>query len=384
MTHAWCHDTARDAAVRAAEDGRDRPLPTLGEAIARAFANAAERSVPLSKTGEGQSGMRTERVVLEVVHGAIASVNDQRWWDNRLWIEPQKGESVRVVEEEERQAPPTTKPATTENDYVPPAPVSRPAETRQTQAERVGGGWWFPKSDKPSAPPPPPPAPPRVHRGSGVFDANGDEVPWEGVVAALTAERDAAIRERDAHKEEYYKLRSARITQSITADRFASAVQEADTLRARVDELEAASGGGDGVAVADADAARHLYDTGHRISPFMTLDSHPEQVILSIKFRSLADGQAFHGAMVRFFTAPPQPRGWLTGEEREAMRYASQGLREAGGISNVQAMKQIDAILARSSPPEVDLPISLSPIDEELVRESLAAAGVAVKEVGRE
>jgi hypothetical protein len=34
--HAWCSDPPRDAAVRAAEDGRDRPLPTLKEAIARA------------------------------------------------------------------------------------------------------------------------------------------------------------------------------------------------------------------------------------------------------------------------------------------------------------------------------------------------------------
>jgi len=32
--HAWCHDIARDAAVRAAEDGRTEPLPTLEECIA--------------------------------------------------------------------------------------------------------------------------------------------------------------------------------------------------------------------------------------------------------------------------------------------------------------------------------------------------------------
>jgi len=32
--HAWCRDPSRDAAVRAAEDGRTGPLPTLGEAIA--------------------------------------------------------------------------------------------------------------------------------------------------------------------------------------------------------------------------------------------------------------------------------------------------------------------------------------------------------------
>jgi len=34
MEHAWCRDPSRDERVRAAEDGRDRPLPTLAEAIA--------------------------------------------------------------------------------------------------------------------------------------------------------------------------------------------------------------------------------------------------------------------------------------------------------------------------------------------------------------
>jgi hypothetical protein len=29
MTHAWCRDPSRDERVRAAEDGRDRPLPPL-------------------------------------------------------------------------------------------------------------------------------------------------------------------------------------------------------------------------------------------------------------------------------------------------------------------------------------------------------------------
>jgi hypothetical protein len=37
MNHAWCRDIARDAAVRAAEDNRTGPLPTLGEAIVLAF-----------------------------------------------------------------------------------------------------------------------------------------------------------------------------------------------------------------------------------------------------------------------------------------------------------------------------------------------------------
>jgi len=155
MTHAWCSDPSRDAGVRAAEDGRDRPLPTLEEAIAAPFADAAERSSTVSETGEGQSGLRTERVTLEITHPSPNSLH--KWqWD---MIVRRYCESVRVVEEE-------------------------------------------------------------------LSDA------WAQRLARLTAERDAAIRERDA-------LRAARITQALTADRFAAAVQEADTLRARVAELEA-------------------------------------------------------------------------------------------------------------------------------------------------
>ena len=101
MSH-WCHDIHRDEAVRAAEDGRDCPLPTLEEAIAAAS----------------------------------------------------------------------------------PLPC------------RVEGTHW---------------------------------ADWE----RLRAERDTAIRERD-------KLRSERITQALTADRFAAAVREADRLKARVAELEGA------------------------------------------------------------------------------------------------------------------------------------------------
>jgi len=85
----WCKDIARDAAVRAAEDGRTGPLPTLEQAIARPFAEAAKRSVPVSKTGEGQSGMRTERITLEVT-GALG-------W--RVHVNGVDVESVRVVEE---------------------------------------------------------------------------------------------------------------------------------------------------------------------------------------------------------------------------------------------------------------------------------------------
>jgi hypothetical protein len=354
------------------------------EAIARPFAEAAKRSSTVSKTGEKQSGMRTERVTLEIAHwGEYPATR----WDFAYCLRPKYAlESVRVVEEEERQAPPTTKTATTENDYVPPAPVSRPAETRQTQAERVGGGWWFPKCDKPSAPPSPPPAPPRVHRGSGVFDASGDEVPWEGVVAALTAERDAAIRERDA-------LRASSITQSLTADRFAAAVQSADTLRARVDELEAASGDS---ALARIAAAFGCKPDDH--------DDLVEAARLLVRERDEAVEKAASGNSQASLDGSKaasgggeQPRGWLTEEERALAqsweRHYTQNAHYAQSPSHTNDIaaemgklaEVCRSLLARSSPPEVVLP--LADLGDRLLRDgvidALAAAGVAAKEVGK-
>jgi hypothetical protein len=65
------------------------------------------------------------------------------------------------------------------------------------------------------------------------------------------------------------------------------------------------------------------------------------------------------------------------------LKLASRGLRKAGGISNVQFMKQIDDLLARSSsPPEVVLPEMVIAYDDmDALKEALAAAGVVVKEV---
>ena len=176
MTHAWCQNVPRDEAVRAAEDGRECPLPTLEEAIAgvterrppepggrgnvTSFAEPAKCSPTVSETGEGKSGLRTERVTLEITRPKFANYPTSAFefmWGHLL-RDVVKGdrESVRVVEE--------------------------------------------------------------VH-----FDD----------LAQVAMERDAAIRERDT-------LRAERITQALTADRFASAVAEADRLRARAEALESA------------------------------------------------------------------------------------------------------------------------------------------------
>ena len=62
-------------------------------------------------------------------------------------------------------------------------------------------------------------------------------------------------------------------------------------------------------------AARHLFKTGHKAIPFMTLDSGPDGCSLSMKFKTLDDGQAVHAALVRFFTANPTGQAAAHGTE---------------------------------------------------------------------
>jgi hypothetical protein len=67
------------------------------KAIARPFADAAERSSTVSKTAEPQSGIRTERITLEVTHDLDARLSD---WIVEV-VDESLGlmESVRVVHE---------------------------------------------------------------------------------------------------------------------------------------------------------------------------------------------------------------------------------------------------------------------------------------------
>jgi hypothetical protein len=330
--HAWCHDIARDEQVRAAEDGRTARLPTLEECIETAFsagvrdsfrkveeawamipksvsasspvdqenkgdgmsgstrfpaseqpapaafADAAERSVPVSKTGDGQSGLRTERVTLEVTHNAALSAREWHMW--RTIFDPRYGESVRVVEEPHF-------------DDLAQVAMQRDAAIREREK-------------------------------AVAF--------WQGELRARTAERDAA--------------------------------------RARVAELQAASGGGEG----EVDAWG------------IVRDGNVESVTHR-RFRGEAECCAARlvGTVVPLYRAPPQPRGWLTGEEREAVQWAA----DAAYDKQHPAEDTLRNLLARSTPPEVVLPnvydhIGLRPVYLRAdVIEALAAAGVEVKEVGK-
>jgi hypothetical protein len=78
-------------------------------------------------------------------------------------------------------------------------------------------------------------ADPRTQRGSGVLDSNGDEVPWEGVVAALKDERDAAAEERDRIREN--AKADHNIAKAALADRDA-VIRERDAIRVKRNELQ--------------------------------------------------------------------------------------------------------------------------------------------------
>jgi hypothetical protein len=361
MTHAWCRDPSRDAAVRAAEDGRDRPLPTLEECIETAFSagvrdsfrkveeawamipKSVSASSPVGQENKGD-GMRTERVTLEVVHGAIASINDQRWWDNRLWIEPQKGESVRVVEvpvgSVDDRAYADRMGCDEERDFANRIIDQRDAAIRERDAavaesERRLRLCETMKRDGDSA---------RFH--AAVAQARVAEL--EGCSWVPKAERDAAIRERDEIRQSW--LRSEESGTRLLAQRNA-ALDAADGLRKRVAELE-------------------------------------QSIMLcsgSCGFAGRSTQAASGGG--------EQPRGWLTGEERRFVHWWAYEDREPTD-KELDAFKiAAKALLARSSPPEVEHPdchfdqfsgcsaVHAWNICAADFRKALAAAGVAVKEV---
>jgi len=106
MSH-WCRDIPRDEAVRASEDGRTGPLPTLEECIA----NITHKGESMGTKSDEQaadyrreaSGLRTERVTLEITRPAIPNhpAPAKFWMWEYVLRDIVKGdrESVRVVEE---------------------------------------------------------------------------------------------------------------------------------------------------------------------------------------------------------------------------------------------------------------------------------------------
>jgi hypothetical protein len=183
---------------------------------------------------------------------------------------------------------------------------------------------------------------------------------WKGELRSRTAERDAAIRERES-----WKLLADRTNERLSA------------AEARVAELEAASGGGEGAPV-----AWMCEWTDHVGLHHTKTDAEDE-----------ANGDIVPQPLYR---SPPQPRGWLTGEESALVksweRHYMQGAHYAQSPSHTNDIaaemgklaEVCKSILARSTPPKVEIPeILFARLSVEEIGQltaALAAAGVAVKE----
>jgi hypothetical protein len=323
MNHAWCNDIARDAAVRAAEDGRTGPLPTLGEAISAVTECRSENT----KGEEMSQGMRTERVVLEITYNKNTLPPTSRWaWKTLLRLRSQDGESVRVVELSERHA-----------EFV--SSATWQAETAEQQ-------------------------------------------------------RDAAIRERDAAKARVAELEGCSWVPKAELESLQARVAELEAAsgnsQAIIDGSQAASGGGEGEPVAWG--VMSSADPPHRVG------LHWDQELAERLARQKQCDYNSQLVVAPLYRAPPQPRGWLTEEERDLIA----GITDDDEYTE-EGQNIAKALLARSSPPEVVLPESwtlwieqfVGPVVEPFLddvlskrdaewRAALAAAGVALKEVGRE
>ena len=103
--------------------------------------------------------------------------------------------------------------------------------------------------------------------------------------------------------------------------------------------------------------------------------------------RDIDDDYSSHPISVTpLYEAPPPPRGWLTAEERVAVKWAAEvadSLSECGGAGVLPgercAYKEaLSGLLSRNSPPRVRLPPLFNIREQKLVRAALAAAGVEV------
>jgi hypothetical protein len=171
------------------------------------------------------------------------------------------------------------------------------------------------------------------------------------IISALTADKDAAIRERDA-------------------------------ALARVAELESqaklapAPNVGGGSNQADAEPVAFAVKHGGEFVHTTTDEDEARQ---------------YQGAVVPLFRAPLPPRGWLTDEEREAVRVsAALNPRMHDG----KTAAALNALLARNSPPRVrrvapwkSKDARSEPFTEELLARrdlewiaAIAKAGVEVSE----
>jgi hypothetical protein len=344
MTHAWCTDVSRDAAVRAAEDNRTGPLPTLGECIKRQNQSQTARPCggtdPATLGGEPSvagNGLRTERITLEVTHDSHLSLRD--WPSLRTFF----GETVRVVGDEEREGELATCSVLREacRERADERDTAKAlAEYRKDMMDhyvRRIAFWTEQYELRESA------LKKEEARVGHLEDANRALMDAANtasdMIDKVEAERDAAIRERDAAK-----ARVAHLEDENRALKDAAA--------------PTANGDGEGEPVADAKPfAWAVVEKGKDAAWCYAFRSDRDQAQREF---SASDFSYFP-----VYRSPPKPRGWLSEEERaclEKMRdelkrlLLAMSLKTVIGQNTERDFIAVESILARSSPPEVVKP----------------------------
>jgi hypothetical protein len=338
-------------------------------------------SSPVDQENKGD-GMRTERVTLEVTHDDNDGHIQFRNWDQMLFGEQNgvrfPGESVRVVEEAHfddlAQVAMERDAAIRERED---SVAFWKGELRSRTAERDGS---------------------RARVAELEADVNDCNIilgnRWRDAVSVVTGKAAPAASSGGEQSNQPLadggRPRGDR-AESATAD--SSPSLSLDTPGAPADGADpTASGGGEGepvaISPAERDGLQVIVDGVVR---------HGNGFVVVPGSDSL---RAVESVLARHTTAPPQPRGWLTQEERALVqsweRHYTQGAHYAQSPSHTNDIaaemgklaEVCRAFLARSSPPEVVLESWREAAGEVVslddVRAALAAIGVVVKEVGRE
>jgi vacuolar-type H+-ATPase subunit D/Vma8 len=282
-------------------------------------------SAPVTLTPPA-TGLRTERVVLEVTHSMLGPIN----WSRMITVTTSKpGESVRVVPEADasevhrlaRDAEEFRQQVETASGMAATAERERDALAARVAAMEAENRELRKAMEKVSA---------------DAYDVSAAKIALDGAmarVAELERERDAILRElQDA-------VRDLRIVRSSLAE----CEEERDAALDRAIRADASRGQMGMELRSQQKAAAEPVAWG--VTRGGTADH------LAFTLKDTADTYVrTHGGgtVVPLYSAPPPQAGWLTAKDREWFAY----IRENVCISH-EADKWIESILARNAPPEV-------------------------------